>query len=503
MAIGDTVQAGLMRVDSSPILLAGQAQAQANQAFGNALGQVAEGYFIGKEKKERAKEIEEELIRQGASPESAKAISKNPFLQKEHARKQEADQRMAIEKMRVSAQQAISGAGRTQRAALEETRIKERNEAKAELKENQQKQIGLSNFLMSGTEMNPEVLEDFNQAQPGLFALGGDQGARNRFLEYRRDTAPKVGKLGGELESSEFASKAMEAGVDPVLAGNYFMKLQAREDEASKGTGKTMTINDPKTGDKVIVRVNPDGTVGPQVAKAPTQPPRIADPKDVRQANINKIEDNQAMATEGDWKARALTGRNTIQTVKTMLSTLDKVDDTGGLEPFKNTLRKYAMSAGVDFTDAEKEELANAEKFTQLSGEFVFKAISQTKGSISEKEMDLFQAMSPSMVNSKLGNRLMLEYAQKRANRDVELNKYIQGLKKQGMLPQERVEMAMAWLNDPANDITQDLYEHFGSSINSQNPSPQAQPNRLGVRGNNPQPSQDSQTSGGFKIKTR
>ena len=71
------------------------------------------------------------------------------------------------------------------------------------------------------------------------------------------------------------------------------------------------------------------------------------------------------------------------------------------------------------------------------------------------------------------------------------------------MLPQERVQMAMDWLNDPANDITQDLYEHFGSSINSQNPSPQAQPNRLGVRGNNPQPSQDSQTSGGFKIKTR
>ena len=161
------------------------------------------------------------------------------------------------------------------------------------------------------------------------------------------------------------------------------------------------------------------------------------------------------------------------------------------------------MSAGVDFTDDEKEKLANAEKFNQLSGEFVFKAISQTKGSISEKEMDLFQAMSPSMVNSKLGNRLMLEYAQKRANRDVELNKYIQGLKKQGMLPQERVEMAMAWLNDPANDITQDLYEHFGPSINSRNPSPQAQPKRQGVRGGNPQPSQKLRTSGGFDFKQR
>ena len=335
--------------------------------------------------------------------------------------------------------QRSAGDALAQKAAFEETRVGERQASLEKAEEKEQKQIGLSNFIMSGTEMNPEVLEDFNQAQPGLFALGGDQGARNRFLESQRDTAPKVGKLGGELESSEFGPIAMKAGVDPVLASNYFMKLQAREAEANKGTGKTMNVFDPNSQQNVIAQVNPDGSPGRIVGIAPTQPPRIPDPKDVRKANINKTEDNQAMATESDWKGRALTGRNTIQTVKTMLSTLDKVDDTGGFSDFKNTLTKYAMSAGFDFTDAEKEELANAEKFTQLSGEFVFKAISQTKGSISEKEMDLFQAMSPSMVNSKLGNRLMLEYAQKRADRDVRLNKHIQGLKKGGMLPQERV----------------------------------------------------------------
>ena len=38
MAIGDTVQAGLMRVDFSPIARAGEAQARANQAFGDAVG---------------------------------------------------------------------------------------------------------------------------------------------------------------------------------------------------------------------------------------------------------------------------------------------------------------------------------------------------------------------------------------------------------------------------------------------------------------------------------
>jgi hypothetical protein len=336
---------------------------------------------------------------------------------------------------------------------------------------------------------------------PGLQALGNGD-ARNRFMQAQLED-PQNQVPVSSLGPQDFGRFASREGLDPKLSVARMEALRQAEAEASKGTGKTMTINDPKTGQNVIALQNSDGTPGEIVGIAPTQPPRIPNPRDVRRTNIDTKEDNQAMDTETAWRERAITGRNTTQTVKAMLSTLDKVDDTGGLSNFKNTLKKYAMSAGYDFTDAEKEQLANAEKFTQLSGEFVFKAISQTKGSISEKEMDLFTAMSPSMVNTKLGNRLMLEYAQKRANRDVELNRYIQGLKKEGMLPQERVQMAMDWLNDPANDITQDLYEHFGSSINSQNPSPQAQPNRLGVRGNNPQPSQDSQTSGGFKIKTR
>ena len=187
MAIGDTVQAGLMRIDPSAIERAGQAQAQANQAFGNALGQVAKGYFVGQEKKARANEIKEELMRSGLPEEAAANISKNPFLQKEHARKQEAENRMNIARMQDATSRSNIGAQLAQKAAFEETRVGEEKALQEKTEEKEQKQIGLSNFLMSGTEMNPEVLEDFNQAQPGLFALGGDQGARNRFLEYQRE----------------------------------------------------------------------------------------------------------------------------------------------------------------------------------------------------------------------------------------------------------------------------------------------------------------------------
>ena len=83
MAIGDTVNAGLMRVDFSPFLEAGRANAAANASFGQALGTIAKGYIEGQEKKARSEEMTGYLMNQGASEKDAKAISKNPFLQKE------------------------------------------------------------------------------------------------------------------------------------------------------------------------------------------------------------------------------------------------------------------------------------------------------------------------------------------------------------------------------------------------------------------------------------
>ena len=117
MAIGDTVQAGLGRMDFSAFQTAGAAQARANEAFGNALGQAATAYFAGKEKKERANEMTQYLMGQGASEEDAKAIAKNPFLQNEYQRKQAADQQMKIAQMQARTSIANSKRGAMSRNA--------------------------------------------------------------------------------------------------------------------------------------------------------------------------------------------------------------------------------------------------------------------------------------------------------------------------------------------------------------------------------------------------
>ena len=199
MAIGDTVQAGLMRVDFSPIARAGEAQARGNQAFGLGFERMVDR-FNQRVKEKQAKEERDRAYR---------------------LQKMIADRNFEMQVGQLGLQQAAAEQSMAAKAKADQLADKA-----------MQDKVALSNFLMSGTEMDPEVVEDFNQAQPGLFALGGDEGARNRFLEYQRDTAPKTGPLGGELGSSDFARFAKEQGLDPVLAGNYFMNLQKAEAEA-------------------------------------------------------------------------------------------------------------------------------------------------------------------------------------------------------------------------------------------------------------------------------
>jgi hypothetical protein len=204
-----------MRIDSSPILLAGQAQAKANQAFGNALGQAATAYFEGKEKKRQKNALKEYLMRNGANEEDANAMTKSPQALEMFNQKLARDQQMDIAKLRVAAQRAEGGANRAQVAAKMEAEQKKEQIA-----------TDFKQKLLSET-VDPAVQANFEQAQPGLFALGGDPTRRNQFLEAQRDQQPKV--IAGELGSSDFARFAQDNQLDPNLAYNRFIKLQEAE----------------------------------------------------------------------------------------------------------------------------------------------------------------------------------------------------------------------------------------------------------------------------------
>jgi len=201
-AIGDTVQAGLGRMDFSAFQTAGAAQARANEAFGNALGQAATAYFKGKEKKERANEMTQYLMGQGASEEDAKAIAKNPFLQNEYQRKQAADQQMDIAKLRVAAQRAEGGANRAQVAAKMETEERLRNEQK----EGEREMDNI--FLMANA---PSYTDDYGQFNQDTGNRAIDQSSPEAFLKTINEAGlmPKTdagrGMLADEIQRMRLA----------------------------------------------------------------------------------------------------------------------------------------------------------------------------------------------------------------------------------------------------------------------------------------------------------
>ena len=170
MAIGDTINAALMRFDTSPLERAGMANAQANAAFGNALGMAAKGYFEGQEKKARTEEMTGYLMNQGVSESDAKAIAKNPFLQKEYQRKKETETQMEIEKNRL----AMDARRIAQQMKLDERELGLRESAQANLIEQQDKledlQRGIARFQTAELEVpiTPESMADPDFVPPPL-----------------------------------------------------------------------------------------------------------------------------------------------------------------------------------------------------------------------------------------------------------------------------------------------------------------------------------------------
>ena len=511
MAIGDTVQAGLMRIDTSAYERAGQANANANMAFGNALNQVAKGFIEGREKRARADEMTGYLMNQGVAEKDAKAIAKNPFLQKEYQRKKGAEQQMEIEKGRLAAQAAsrrsaekIAGDKASQVEAIRQDGLNEKDLIQAEADELKANQMEVAEALLAETP-DPAVLErrkavaqfDYNQSQPGLFALGGDQGARNRFLEYQRDEAPKVNAptvLGGELGSSNFLRYAREQNLDPVLAVNRFMKLQKEEDEAVQNDPSISRVGNelnPETGEyEQIARDkfgNPIANYGP-----PKPSGMYRTPKEARDEEILVGRTKDAMEFNKISRDNSNIAISQAEQAQQALKYLPET--TGGLTSFVNEMKVIAESLGIDLPEGYQKDMADIGAFRQLTGQFLFDAMSNTKGAITEREMVLFRQIAPDIDNSRAANKLMLEIYVKGGDRAKKRRDLIRDLQRKDVDPRQ-IQIAIEDF-DGANSFMDDIR----SLPRKTNQNSQAQPIRLGVRGGNPPPNSNAQTVNGFKI---
>jgi len=107
-----------------------------------------------------------------------------------------------------------------------------------------------------------------------------------------------------------------------------------------------------------------------------------------------------------------------------MESLVDKVGG-GAFAKEKLTAMKIAKVFGFN---VDSDKIANMEEFNNLAMGEVMGLISQTKGSISEKEMEAFERASPSLLNTPQGNKQIIKFARHILQREKEVIKHARKL---------------------------------------------------------------------------
>lgn len=235
-AIGDTVQAGLMRVDSSPIQIAGAAQARANQALGQAVEKTAIGFFQGQAKKKKTQEAIQGLtsLFPDAPPELIKAMAKNPEVMQAKQQHDQLSQQMEIAKMRDATTRSEGGANRAQKAAIQEDAKNLREEQKAE----NNKFFNTLSGSVPTDQLTPEAIERIDRFNT---KVGSDDPRRRAevndpqaFMErVKADPSSYVQKPVYELEGPEFYNQFKDPGM--------FQKAFAFQQKIQEAQPKAMT----------------------------------------------------------------------------------------------------------------------------------------------------------------------------------------------------------------------------------------------------------------------
>jgi len=454
MAIGDTVQAGLMRVDSSPIQVAGAAQARANQAFGNALGQAAEGYFIGKEKKAKKQALQNYLESNGASEEDAKAIvNGGPEVLELFNQKQVRDQQMKIAKM----QNRPRGASASELLASKKYDEGKERDRKNKAIENQ--------FINTLTSRKPtgELNEAGKQEVENFKAFASPEDPRiNPFIESTLKN-PEFQQTESvmEMTGNRFIEQ-FESPETRKLALNF---MQSRQKDAPT-ISRVVNMEDGQGG---FQQVGVDSAGDPIRSFGPPKPSGMfATPEQQADARARTLSVDNANDFVNTQRNSALDSAKSIRPATRALTLLEKGDlDTGGIAEFKTNAIAMLDSLGIPMDQETMDKVANTQNFRAEVGKFLFENISNTKGSISEKEMDIFAKISPGLQMTPEANKTLLNYVIKKAERDKDKVKFIQKMRRDGVSITEQRNKLEDYMLD--NDLSEILSPIAGETSAQQN----------------------------------
>lgn len=477
----------LMRVDNSGIQQAGQAYGQMFANLGKTIGSTIEKFREGKEKKEQQQRSEDLFLRlyetnsdnpifsalSIQSTEEAKAVAKD--ISKDPKLVADA---MKFGQMAMDQQKAEQATELYNRAiAADDRKIAEAQSENKFINKlfnpvptgelNRQGEIEVENYSAFSAPNDPQI-ESFRKktlADPNFQKTESLIGmADNRFLSQFQNSSPEV-----QARALQFIQTRKKDAPTISRVGT----------ELNPETGEYEQIARDKFG-------NPIANYGP-----PKPSGMYPTPEDARRQEILVGRTKDAMAFNKEARNNSNIAISQAEQAQQALKYLPET--TGGLTSFVNEMKVIGESLGIDLPEGYQKDMADIGAFRQLTGQFLFEAMSNTKGAITEREMKLFRQISPDIDNSRAANKLMLEIYVKAGDRAKQRRDLIRDLQKEDVDPRQ-IQIAIEDFDD-ANSLMDDIR----SLPRKTNQNSQAQPNRSGVRGGSPTPNSNAQrTPGGF-----
>lgn len=259
----------------------------------------------------------------------------------------------------------------------------------------------------------------------------------SRTPEGLREFANKLRQMGRADLAERMDDKADELMLKQRKLDIEQRKLDIEEKEAGVVGADTTTIKDIYNYAFNELGVNlSDPNLTPEARKiaysearkAVREMKRAGTEETFRIGNVENLNDYQKEVL----RPKAQEARAVIGQSKRMNRLLDQID-TGSFEKIKLSARKALAAFGI--SDEETEELvANQEAFQSQAFKRIMAYVQQTKGAVSNREMQLFGEAETGLTKSKKGNRLILKIAEETARMQVNLMKHL-----------------TKWRNDPKN----------------------------------------------------
>ena len=420
------------------IAQAGATQGQMFANLGNQISSTLEKFRLNKEKKEKEQRAENLFINQYESNPNhpifknlgiqstdeakavAKDISKDPQL---------IQQAMKFAQF-ATVQQQAQEASQLRNLQMQQLQQSMENQKADRLRadQNRMSENQFMQSLMSQTT-SPQAQRQADIARPGLAALGNGD-ARNRFMQAQLQQ-PQNQVPVSSLGSQDFGRFASREGLDPKLSVARMEALRQAEQKPQK-IARTITVQDGQGG---FTQVGVDEAGNPVRDFGPPKPSGMyPTPEEQAKGKEDILSVENANDFVNETRKNSLDSAKSIQPATRALTLLEKGDlDTGGIAELKTNTIAMLDSLGIPIDKETMDKVANTQNFRAEVGKFLFENISNTKGSISEKEMDIFAKISPGLQMTPEANKVLLKYVIKKAERDKDRVKFIQDMRRKGV----------------------------------------------------------------------